>query len=222
MKTTKAGGRHNNTDDLRGVRPVGRDGEFLTTVNNIKFHFADPVPSGGQILSEAGFLPAGDHVLIQFLLHGTRSVGLDELVDLRQNGTEAFWAFKSDRVFRFTINDRGYEWGAAKITESKLRRIASVDDDEVLVLESASKDRVLADDDIVELGDFGTEHLHTGKRFVTVSLDEVEKKSRAASTRGKSLSAVWASKTDTCSMSSTRKASLSRCSRNRRSRSRVA
>ena len=176
MKTTRAGDRHRNTDDFRGVRPERRDGKFLTTVNDAKLRFADPVPNGRQILSEAGFLPAGDHVLIQLLLHGTRSVGLDELVDLRQKGTEAFWAFKSDRVFRFTINDRGYEWGGAKIAEPELRRIASVNDDEVLVLERDGKDRVLADDDIVELGDSGTEHLRTGKRFVTVYLDKVEKK----------------------------------------------
>ena len=174
--TMKAGDPRNNTDEIPGFRPAQRDGKFLTTVNDVEFHFADPVPDGGQILGEAGFLPAGDHVLIQLLRHGTRSVGLDEPVDLRQEGTEAFRAFKSDRMFRFTINDRGYEWGAAKITEAELRRIAGVGDDDVLVLERDGKDTDLNADDIVELADSGTEHLHTGKRFVTVYLDGVEKK----------------------------------------------
>lgn len=171
METINAGDRCNNPDDPRGVRPERRDGKFLATVNDTKLHFADPVPNGRQILSEAGFLPAGDHVLIQCLLHGTSSVGLDELVDLRQKGTEAFWAFRTDRVFRFTINDRGYEWGAAEITEPELRRIASVGDHEVLVLECDGENRILADGDIIELGDSGTEHLHTVLRFVTVCLN---------------------------------------------------
>lgn len=171
MDTTKAGGRRNNLDDFRGDRLERREGEFLATVNDAKLHFADPVPNGRQILSEAGFLPAGDHVLIQCLLHGTRSVGLDELVDLREKGTEAFWAFRTDRVFRFTINDRGYEWGAAGITEPELRRIASVGDHEVLMLECDGENRILVADDIIELGNSGTEHLRTVKRLVTVCLD---------------------------------------------------
>ena len=177
MHTTKAGEPRNNTDEIRGFRPAERDGKFLTTVNDVEFHFADPVPDGGQILGEAGFLPAGDHVLIQLLRHGTRSVGLDEPVDLRQEGTEAFRAFKSDCVFRFTISDRGYEWGSAKITEPELRRIAGVEDDETLVLERDGVDKVLDAADILDLGDFGTEHLRISKRFVTVYLDnDIEKK----------------------------------------------
>ena len=176
MQTSNASDRRNNIDDVPGGRPAGRDGKFLTTVNDVELHFADAVPDGGQILGKAGFTPAGDHVLIQILLHGTRSVGLDEPVDLRENGTEAFRAFKSDRVFLLTINDRGYEWGAVKITEPELRRIAGVGDDEVMVLERDGKDIDLDAADIVELGDSGTEHLRITKRFVTVSLDNVEKK----------------------------------------------
>ena len=132
------------------------------------------MPDGGQILEESGFLPARDYVLIQLLRHSTRSVGLDELVDLRQTGAEAFWAFKSDRVFRFTINNRGYEWGAAKITEPEVRRIAGVGDDEILVLERNGVHKTLDAGGIVDLGHSGTEHLRTTKGLVTVYLDNVE------------------------------------------------
>ena len=136
-----------------GVRPgVGGD-EFVISVNAVEAKFADPVPDGGQILGETGFLPAADHVLIQLLRHGTRSIGLDESVDLRQKGTEAFRAFKSDRVFRFTIDGRGYEWGAAKITEPELRLIAGIADDEVFVLQPDGKDVPLDTGDVVDLGD---------------------------------------------------------------------
>ena len=176
MQTTKADDRHNNTDDAPDTRPAGRDGKFLTTVNDVEFHFTDPVPDGGQILGEAGFRPVADHVLIQLLLPGTRSVGLDEPVDLRRKGTEMFRVFKSDRIFRFTIDDRGYEWGVAKITEPELRRIAVVDGDGILVLERDGKAIELADDDVVELGETGTERLRVVE-LVTVTLNnEVEKK----------------------------------------------
>ena len=170
MQIPNAGDR-DNIDDTRGDRLAAHDGKFLTTVNDMEVSISDPAPIGRQVLGEAGFLPADDHVLIQLLPHRTRSVGLDEQVDLRQSGAEAFWAFKSDRLFRFTIDDRGYEWGAAKITEPELRRIATVRADEVLTLKTPAKDIVLTDDDIVDLGDSGTEHIYTGKRLVTVYLD---------------------------------------------------
>ena len=152
------------------------DGKFVISVNGIGFQLAQHVLDGRRILDETGFRPAEDHVLIQLLLPGTRSVGLDEPVELRQKGTEEFWAFKSDRIFRFTIDGRGYEWGATKITEPELRHVAVVDDDGTLVLEHDGKVIELAPDDIVELGDTGTEHLRIVE-LVTVYLnDDVEKK----------------------------------------------
>ena len=155
---------------------VGGDGKFVIKVDDVQLQLAEPVLDGGRILDEAGFRPAEDHVLIQLLLPGTRSVGLDEEVDLRGDGSDAFRAFKSDRIFRFTIDDRGYEWGVAKITEPELRRIAVVEGDGTLVLERDGKAIELAADDIIELGQTGTERLRVVK-FVTVYLNgDVEKK----------------------------------------------
>ena len=162
---------HDEGHGESGVRPGPGGGEFVISVNAVEAKFADPVPNGGQILGETGFLPAADHVLIQLLRHCTRSVGLDESVDLRQKGSGAFRAFMSDRVFRFTIDGRGYEWGTAKITESDLRIVSGIADDEVFVLRRDHKDVPLATGDVVDLGDSGTEHLCTSKRLVRVCLD---------------------------------------------------
>ena len=174
MQHTKAGRPRNNTEEALSFRSSEGQGKFLTTVNDLGVRFVDPMPDGGQILEESGFLPARDYVLIQLQRHSTRSVGLDELVDLRRTGAEAFWAFKSDRVFRFTINNRGYEWGAAKITEPEVRRIAGVGDDEILVLERNGVDKPLDPGGIVDLGRSGTEQLRTTKGLITVYLDNVE------------------------------------------------
>ena len=154
----------------------GDDGKFLISVNDVQLQLDEPVLDGGRILDAAGLRPAEDHVLIQLLFPGTRSVGLDESLDLRGEGDEVFRAFKSDRIFRFTIDDRGYEWGVAKITEPELRHIAVVADDRTLVLERVGTTIELVADATVELAETGTEHLRVVE-FVTVTLNnEVEKK----------------------------------------------
>ena len=152
------------------------DNKFAISVNDVHLQLLQPVLDGEHLLDEAGFRPAADHVLIQLLFPGTRSVGLDESLDLRRQGDEAFRVFKNDRIFRFTIDERGYEWGAAKIGEPELRRIAVVARDQTLVLERAGKTIPLTADDTVELAETGTEHLRV-VQFVTVTLDgEAEKK----------------------------------------------
>ena len=158
-----------------GVTGGGGDGKVVIRVNDREVQLAESVLDGDRILDEAGFRPAEDYVLIQLLLPGTRSVGLDESVEFRADGHEAFQAFKSDRIFRFTVDDRGYEWGVAKITVPELRHIAVVDGDGILVQELDGKAVELAADDIVELGETGTERLRVVE-LVTVTLDnEVEK-----------------------------------------------
>lgn len=172
MSILKAGNLKPKENEPSGDR---RDRELTVTVNAVSHRLADPVPTGEQILEAAGFLPASDHVLIQILRHGTRSIGLEEEVDLRTSGTEVFMAFRSDRIFRFTIDERGYEWGATTISEPELRGLAGVDGDHLLVLQRDGDDIDLDSDAVVVLSDNGTEHLRSSKRFVTVSIDGTEK-----------------------------------------------
>ena len=144
------------------------DGQFFTTVNGNTVKFGDAMPKGERILDKAGFTPPGDYVLDPAYAHSSRSVGLDETVDLSAAGTEVLRAFKNDRIFRFTLNDHGFEWGVDKIPEPELRVIAHVREDEILVLEREGYDTDLGSDDVLHLGGAGTEHLHTEKRLVTV------------------------------------------------------
>ena len=121
------------------------------------------------MLVAADFNPADECVLIQVLRDSTRSIALDETVDLRGPGNEVFWAFKTDRVFRFTLDGRGFEWGTPAIAEPRLRAIAHVDEDKILILERKDQpDQELGPNDEVRLADAGTEHLHTEKRFIEV------------------------------------------------------
>lgn len=148
--------------------------KFAAKINNDIFRFRDPVPSARQMLDEAKFSPADECVLIQAQAHGTRAIGLDDTVDLREQGTEVFWAFKSDRVFRFTIEGHGYEWGAAIIDEPTLRAIAHLKEDQALELERENEpDQQLGPDDVVRLADKGTEHLRIKAKLLTVFFKKV-------------------------------------------------
>jgi Multiubiquitin len=152
----------------QGPRRAGADGLFFTEVNGAIVKFSEPTPKGERVLDKAGCTPAGDYVLIQLLRHSSQSVGLDETVDLATEGTELFRAFKSDRIFRFTLNGHGFEWGVAKIPEPELRAVAHVPDDEIIVLEREGHDVALAPEDVLDLGGTGTEHLGTEKKLMTV------------------------------------------------------
>ncbi|RWM71755.1 MAG: hypothetical protein EOR81_31095 [Mesorhizobium sp.] len=150
------------------ARPPDADGSFATTVNGVAVKFAKPEPTGGRVLDKAGFDPVNDHVLILFTRRGSRSIGLDESVNLALAGTEVFRAFKSDRVFRFTLNDYGFEWGVAKVQVQELRDSGHVGRDEIVVLERDGDEIELPDDGVINLAPSGTEHLHTEKRLITV------------------------------------------------------
>jgi hypothetical protein len=150
------------------ARSPGPDGEFFTLINAVTVKFKDATPRGEHMLDKAGLKPAKDYVLIQLLGHSTRSVGLDETVDLRHAGTEEFRGFKSDRIYRFTLNGHGFEWGVEKIPEPELRAIGHVHTGEVIVLERDGADIDLGPEDVLNLNRAGTEHLHTEKRLITV------------------------------------------------------
>lgn len=124
----------------------------------------DRIVDGRKIMRLGDIEPADDHVLIEVKRPGSRSVGLDEDVDLGEPGREEFWAFASDRVFNFTVDRLGYEWGAARISEPELRDIAGVPEGKVLVLEREDEpDDVIEPDQIVDLGERGTEHIRIEK-----------------------------------------------------------
>jgi hypothetical protein len=148
-------------------RKPGPDG-YSAVVNDRTIWFKDPAPNAEQILAKSDLRPAEDYVLIMLLRHSSRSIALDERVDLRKPGAEIFRAFKTDRIYRFTINGHGFDWGAAKISEPELRAIGHVPDDEVLVLTRDGRDVELKPADVLDLAHSGTEHLHTERSLITV------------------------------------------------------
>lgn len=148
---------------------VSGNEHFAFTVNGARCKSHDAVKVGRQLLQTAGFNPASEFVLIQVMRPGSKSIGLDEEVDLREAGREEFRAFPSDRVFSFTADEIGYEWGARAITEEDLRDITGTPPGKRLVLDrDDEEDDVVEPGSTVDLDERGTEHLYTEKRTVTV------------------------------------------------------
>lgn len=142
---------------------------FNYVVNGVRYTTPDGIAQARNLLQAAGFVPASDHILIELTRPGTKSMGLDEDIDLRGAGREEFRAFLSDRVFSFTIDERTYEWGAPTITEAELRDITRTPPGKVLILERGEQpDDLLEEGAVLDLAARGTEHIRTGNRTVTV------------------------------------------------------
>lgn len=126
------------------------DGEAITT--------RDAIQTGRQIRANAGLNPASDYVLIEIGDNMSRSIGLEEEIELREGVATKLLSFKSDRVFSLTINERGYEWGSDEISAAEIRQYASIAEGHELVLDSA-QEKIIADDEIVRLKPKGVERI---------------------------------------------------------------
>lgn len=159
-----------------GAKPDRAGAKYVFFVNDISYKSSDPKLTGREILQRAGFDPASEHVLIQITAPGSRSIGLDEVVNLKAEGREVFRAFASDRIFTFTVDERGYEWGAPTVGEDELHMVTGVPEGKQFVLERADEpDRVISDGEVVDLGERGTESIRT-KRATTVIIVNAEEK----------------------------------------------
>ena len=160
----EAGGRN-------GLRhPPGAPYRFKVGNEHLEFRdqtVGDPVPTGRQVLQAAGIRSVVDHLLFAMLEDGTLAeVRLDEPVDLVQRRVTWFVVFKSDRSYRFVLDDRRIEWGAATIRGHVLRVLAGVDATQGVWIErQAEPDRLVDDDESVSLGAEAIERFWTGPVF---------------------------------------------------------
>lgn len=126
----------------------------------------DPVPTGRQVLDSAGVDRRADYILYALLASGDfEDIRLDETVDLRGKGAERFIAFKSDRDFKFALNDRQLAWGRPDLLGSVLYDLADASSDEAVFLEvRGGEDRLIEPDDRVNLDAPGIERFITAPR----------------------------------------------------------
>lgn len=135
----------------------------LDGLNFRNINVPDPVPTGRQILASAGLDHRTDYILYAYLDTGDfEDVRLDETFDLRGKGAERFIAFKSDRDFKFSLNDRQLAWGHANMLGSVLYDLAETSPDDAVFLEvRGGEDLLIEPDDRINLDAPGIE------RFIT-------------------------------------------------------
>lgn len=172
--------RHDNVEDIETCSRAGRlprdHGPYRVKVGDVNLNFTpyvieDPVPTGRQILAITKSKPIEEYVLFQLMTNGQmEELRLDETTDLRSKGVEKFLIFKSDRTFRFMIDDRHLEWGVAQITGRTLLALAETDPNACDIWQKVPgrEDRLIEDTDLVDLSEPGVEHFHTSQVSIEI------------------------------------------------------
>ncbi len=120
-------------------------------------------PTGRTILQAFERAPVDEYILMELSRKNVlKEIQLDQEIDLSSDGPEKFFAFRSDRVYKVSINDKRYSWGDDSISEGLLRIIGQIKDTHELVLEmSEEADRVLGQNESVDLSNSNVEHIYS-------------------------------------------------------------
>ena len=143
---------------------------YIIRIDEECYTVNDPVITGRQLLDKAAKRPVDEYLIFQFLHNGQlEEIRLDETVDLRQPGLEKFITFKSDRSFTLVIDGRRFSWGASFITGLKLKQLAQVDLKTygIWLEVRGDEDRLIADNEFVDLEAEGVERFFTGMMITT-------------------------------------------------------
>ena len=155
-------------------RPDDAQKSFFVAVAKADFDFQqsfevdDPKVTGRQLLGAASFRPPEEHLLFQVLGSGAlEERRLDETVELCEEKTERFIAFKSDRSFRVEVDRQRFEWGAPELTGLIAKQMVGADPacTGVWLDRQDEPDLFIRDADIVKLTAEGVERLRTGPVF---------------------------------------------------------
>lgn len=145
--------------------------KFEFTVNGAIYSTGDKIVDGSQIRETAGKVPASEFVLIQIVEKSGRSIGLEDEVKFAPGETAVFRTFESDRVYNFTVDERGWEWGEGAIAAADLYRYADIDEDRELVLDSDG-DTIIPVDGKLDLSGKGVERVRSREpKTVTIKVN---------------------------------------------------
>lgn len=142
-------------------------------LNYRQIEIPDPIVTGRQILEAAGARPVDEHLAIAVLEDGAlETLRQEELFDLRAKGAEKVLVFKTDRSFRFKVDDRDREWGPAMISGRVLKTLAGVDPATHDVYQEirGGEDLLIRNADLVDLSKSGVEKFFTAIAQTTEGL----------------------------------------------------
>lgn len=142
--------------------------QFMTKVVH------DQVLTGNQILSIANARPASDFLVFQMLHDGVLdSVHPEQTVNLRNVAIPKFLIFRSDRSFRFFLDERAFDWGASYISGATIKRLAGVPSEttDVWLDAAGGHDRMIDDKEMVDLESAGTERFITRTVHIVIKVN---------------------------------------------------
>lgn len=155
-----------DTQHNQAARPQGQAIEVLDEhFNPRSARIDDDRVTGRQIAEAAGFNSIDEVIVLQQLPSGAlEELRPEELVDLAQPGVERFFVIEGDATYRFFLDGLKLEWPRAKVNASTLLRLARKGDEfEVVQQLEDAPDKVVDDDDVVDLSHKGTEQFKTRK-----------------------------------------------------------
>ena len=150
----------------KAPRPQGQAIQVLDEhFNPRSARIDDDRVTGRQVAEAAGFNSIDEVIVLQQLLSGAlEELRPEELVDLARPGVERFFVIEGDATFRFFLDGLKLEWPRAKVNASTLLRLVLKDDEfELVQQQEDAPDKVLDDDDVVDLSQKGTEQFKTRK-----------------------------------------------------------
>jgi hypothetical protein len=120
-------------------------------------------PTGAEILVAAGHPASPDHVVLQLLAAGgIESIRLDERADLGLG--RKFVLSKGDRLFRFIVDAKPFEWPHKRVSALTVRELAQVPENRELEQRRGADTIVLGAHDVIDLGPSGVEEFVTKAR----------------------------------------------------------
>ncbi len=141
---------------------VVKTAAIVIPIDGQNYEIDDVTPTGRQLRDDAGLSPASAFILILIEGRGARSIGLDEMVDLRTLTNPLFRSFENDRIYTCTLNERGFEWGDEAISDVELRTFGEIPSEHELLLDSDG-DRVIEPGTNVRLKREGVERIISRK-----------------------------------------------------------
>lgn len=170
-----------NTDDLLDFDDVAeavRDGRPLRPARRYRVRFAlddlafrtvhvgHGMPTGGQILEADDLVPDETYSLFAILQTGEfEEVPLDVPFHLQERGAERFVAFRTDRLFKLSLNHRQVQWGRPEIAGAMLYDLGHAGEgDGVFLVSKDGSRRLVEPDELVNLAEPGIEHFLTAPR----------------------------------------------------------
>lgn len=142
---------------------------FTLKIDGKVYAAHQPNISGADILAFADKQPQGNYALFLILEDGDmEEIRLTEVVDLQRTGVEEFLTFKTDVIYRLSIDNQSREWGASTISGKAIKRLSGQGDTSHLGVWQITQDgekKLIRDRDHVNLACEGIEKFHMGAEF---------------------------------------------------------